>query len=70
MGESHETLGAEATNPEHVARGTLSAGWLPCDKSPFVLTEERISNLQIVQMKSAAPSVPCPGRCWNQLHFR
>lgn len=64
MGESHETLGGgvgpKATNPEHVARGTLSAGWLLCDKSPFVLTEERISSFQLLQMKSAGPSSrPC-----------
>lgn len=66
VGESHETLGgwgwgAEGTNPEHVARGTLSAGRLLCDKSPFVLTEERIPNLQFLQMKSAGPSARARG---------
>lgn len=61
--------GTGATNREHVARGTLSAGWLLCDKSPFVLTEERISNLQLLQMKSAGASGPRPGRPGNSHCF-
>lgn len=62
MGESREMLrGLRPPTLNTWQRGTLSAGRLLCDKSPFVLAEERISNLQLLQMKCAGSSTPCPG---------
>lgn len=74
MGESREMLrGLRPPTLNTWQRGTLSAGWLLCDKSPFVLAEERLSNLQLLQMKSAGLSTPCPREAQErplfQLHF-
>lgn len=77
VGKHHGGIHPKATNPEHMSRGrTLSAGWLLCDRGPFVLTEERISNLQLLQVKSAGLSALSLGRgssgsggAWDNRYF-
>lgn len=75
MGESHEMLrGPRPPTLNTWQRGTLSAGWLLCDKSPFVLAGERISSLQLLQLKKCWFKRPCPREAREQaqfqLHFR
>lgn len=70
MGESHEMLrGPRPPTLNTWQRGTLSAGWLLCDKSPFVLAGERISSLQLLHLKSAGPSARALGRPGNRHNF-